>query len=80
MGNWLRTAGYVCEKGSAAGSKAKYQGAFYCISSTSKALITSFLSIGTCGGALSGAFVADYLGRKKGSELISLWLKFITPL
>lgn len=32
---------------------------FSCISSTNKSLITSLLSVGTLGGALSGAYFAD---------------------
>jgi MFS transporter, SP family, sugar:H+ symporter len=37
-----------------------------CLSSTNRSLITSLLSIGTFFGALSGAWVADRLGRRGG--------------
>lgn len=71
MGNFLSVVGYVNPPGQACGVSGIYQGVEYCISSTSKSLITSFLSIGTLAGALSGAVVADRLGRRGGIILAS---------
>ncbi|KAL8276917.1 hypothetical protein RQP46_010645 [Phenoliferia psychrophenolica] len=66
MPNWLSTFGHRSAADAHCGTKAVYNGETWCLSSVNKSLITSLLSIGTCGGALSGAFVADYIGRKGG--------------
>lgn len=41
-------------------------------------MVRRLLSIGTCGGALSGAFVADYVGRKGGIILSASAQAFIS--
>ncbi|KAL8283937.1 hypothetical protein RQP46_005369 [Phenoliferia psychrophenolica] len=66
MPEWLATFGHRSAADAACGSKAIYNGETWCLSSVNKSLITSLLSIGTCGGALSGALVAEYAGRKGG--------------
>lgn len=38
----------------------------YCISTSDKSLVTSFLSLGTFVGAVLGYPIADYLGRRSG--------------
>lgn len=55
MPNWLGTFGYPVTLAESAkcGVAAEYHGIYYCLSSTNKAIITSFLSIGTISGALS---------------------------
>lgn len=68
MPNWLGTFGYPVTFAESAncGVAAQYHGIYYCLSSTNKAMITSFLSIGTILGALSAAMIADRIGRKSG--------------
>ena len=55
------TQGYESPDGIVAGSCAKYDGVNYCISSTSKSLITSFLSIVSLLGFRGGTEVCELL-------------------
>ncbi|EPQ56379.1 MFS monosaccharide transporter [Gloeophyllum trabeum ATCC 11539] len=71
MCDWLETFGKH-DPSRFAGACANTSGADYGISSSTESLVVSILSAGTFFGALLGAPIADYIGRKWGIVLACL--------